>query len=246
MNKTLIIEYLYDVFSYSNKNKKDLSCSFKELLKNKDFLQMIENKPFDITKIFATINQCKKSSVEWTANKIRYLSFLISEFISLTSVNIKLLCRYIDPNDIFINYNNYHSQDINNVIFELFIKYNEKFKLRKLNVKSFSDIDKIVQIFIRLFPFNRFELFDSIFDKKLMIKILCLGNEILLFSSNIDELLSNDYFIQRYCVGNKVYCFVNEGHNKANRFNIYYFVISKSELTLITPGGLRHTFSFSN
>ncbi len=245
MNKELTIEYLYDVFSYASKKQKDFSYLFNDLLKNNDFLQMIENKPFDITRILMVIDTAKGSDVVWNINKIRYLSFLISEFIDRTNVNKKLLDRYIYPDDVFVNFNYYHSQDINNVIFYLFIKHNERFKLRKLSDKTFLDAKDLSKPFIKLFPFKRFDFLKLIFDKKISKQLFCLEEEILLYSDEINELLEDDYFVQRYCVGNKIYCFTNKQPKYINKYTIYYFIIKEDGLSLITPSGITHKFWFS-
>ena len=148
MNKILTIEYLYDVFEYSLEHNKDPRLFFANLFLNDDFINMILNKPFDITNVLNVVINSKKSKTNISKNEIRYLSFLVAEFIEKTEIEITRLPSYINVSDVINNFTYYHSQDIDVVIFQLITIYNQKYKFRKSTKESFLNEDRLLQNFI--------------------------------------------------------------------------------------------------
>ena len=245
MNKLLTLGSLFTVFFYAQEKKKDFYSFYGSLFSNKDFIKMLDSEPYDISKIYELIDNSKDAKQEATKEQIKYLVFLITEFLDRTTVGIKKVPKYIDVKDVFENYNYYHSQDIDNIIFLLFTKYNQKYKLRKANIEKYNNEDNLLKNFIYLYPFNRFSDFKLVFDQTLYQRLYIKDNEILLFV-NDSSLLENNYFKQRYCVGNKIYCFSNIKKETPKDVTIYSFIISSEGITLIEPNGLECLFSFSN
>ena len=246
MNKDLTLEYLYQIFDYSLEYDISPSVYFPSICKNRDFINMVNSKPFDITNILDEISKHKSSNISIDKNQIRFLAFLISEFLDRTEIPIEKVPKYIDIQYVFLYFNQLHSQDITNIIFDIFTRFNEKYRLRKTMSDIFLDEEKLLQNFLRLYPIKEYRGFDVIFDPRLRKRIYIYNNNVLLLSQDLKSLSDDEYFKQRYIVGNKVYCFTNETIKPHSDFSLYLFSVSPKNITLTEPSGLKHLFTFSN
>ena len=246
MNSGLTTEYLYEVLTYASEKQKDIESIFGRLFLNEDFIMMIMTKPFDIQRVLSVVDSSKKKGASVDKNKIRYLSFLISMFLDKTIVEPKKIPQYISPSDVFGNFNYYHSQDVDNIIFLLINQKNERYKLRKINKNKLLDESQLLNNFLKLYPIKKFSSFNEIFDQKLLSKIYVSENDILFYSDDINDLLDNQYFVYRYCVGNRVFCFTSKEQTPHYRSSLYLFIINDDGIKLIEPSGQESIFQFSN
>lgn len=247
MNKTLTTEYLFNIFKHAVEKKKNLSSFFDDLFKEENFINMVLTKPFDIEPIIRIIDDSKTSRTMPSINQIRYLSFLIAEFIERTSLNIKYIPKYIDVNDILNEFIYLHLQDIDNVIFYLFTSYNTKYKLRKASCKVLLNEEKVLENFKRLYPIKRFDSFRLIYDSKLSKRIYVNDySEVLFFYAENDGLFSDEYFKQKYLIGNKVYCFSKNVNIRQYYSRIYLFLVGFDRIKLFEPNGISYSFVLSN
>ena len=247
MNKELTIEYLYDVFSFAIDSGVHPKAFFKDLFGCPDFINMMNNRPFDIGQIESLIKRQKPQTFNINLNQIRYLSFLIVEFIDRTTIALRDIPSYIDADAIITNFLYYHSQDIDTVIFDLIVARNQKYKLRKATKEKFLDVDNVYSNFLYLFPIKRFLSFKARYDPILYQTIYVNDdNHILLLSNDIDSLMKNDYFVQRYMKGNVVFCFTEQmrGSNEAAPINL--LSVCQEGIWFCPPGGIKRLFSFSN
>ena len=99
---------------------------------------------------------------------------------------------------------------------------------------------------MKLYPIKRFRDFSLIFDSKIMKRLYIRDNEVLLLANDIDSLIINDYFVQRYCVGNKVFCFTNSKPHLYLKTPLYLLFVHDEGITFIEPSSVEHQFLFSN
>ena len=248
MNKILVTDYLYNLFIFAKDNNIHPNDIFMDLFKNEQFIQMINCKPHDILEIKRLVLSKKKTKNHPSNEMLRYLSYLIASFLETTKVEYKSIIKYINPNYIFKNYIQYHSKDVAEVIFELMIKYNEKYRIRKMVFDYEDALTAMKYNLLRLFPLKRFEQFEQIIDWRIdNIVFYTKQGEILIWSDNLDELFEDDYFKNRYLIGNKVYCFSNKDNcPKTPPTSLYFFYIKKEEIIFIEPGDKKHSFKISN
>ena len=245
MNKLLITDYLYNVFKFGATNGINLENYFNDAFNNQDFVNMVLCKPHNILEIKSLILSKRKATITTEDNKLRYLAFLIATFIDTTTIDITKIPKYIIPTEIFNNFNYYHSKDIDEVIFELIIIYNETYVNRKVRLALEDDLYLVKENFISLFPIKRFNEFKVTYDLKLSSPVFYTKEgEVLLFNSNINALLEDDYFKNKYVVGQKVYCFSYAfvfGSQSIPK-NIFFFLMNESNIAFYEPGGFKHNF----
>ena len=248
MNRVLVTQYLYDLFLFAKNYRIHPKDMLNDLFMNEQFIQMMKCKPHDILEIKRLIFKEKKSKNLPSNEALRYLSFLIAAFLETTNVDYKFITRYIDAVDIIDNYIQYHIKDTNEVIFDLMIRYNEKYKSRKMVFDYEDALTAMKYNLLRLFPLKRFEQFEQIIDWRIdNIVFYTKQGEILIWSDNLDELFEDDYFKNKYLIGNKVYCFSNKDNcPKTPPTSLYFFYIKKEEIIFIEPGDKKHSFKISN
>ena len=248
MNKILVTEYLYNLFIFAKNNSVHPKDVLVDLFKNEQFVNMVRCKPHDILEIKLIIVQKKKSKNLPSNDEIRYLSFLIASFLETTQVEYRFIPKYIDTTDIIKNYIQYHSKDIEEVIFDLLIKYNEKYQARKMVFDYEDALTAMKHNLLRLFPLKRFEEFEQIIDWRIeSLLFYAKKGEILIWSDNISGLLNDEYFKNKYVIGNKIYCFSSQDNcPKTPPTALYFFNVKNDGIVFQEPGGLRHYFKISN
>lgn len=246
MNKELTKTYLYNTLEFGLMNKKDMNSYFPRLLKNDEFKNMIMCKPYNPLRVQESIYKSKNASNSINEEVIRYIAFLFSEFLDKVDIPINKVSSYFNVNDIIENFAYYHSQNVDDVIFTLITKYNEKYKLRKMSKMSFIGEVSLFENLYTLYPIKSFNKFELLFDLKMLKEILVKDNEVVFYTDNYFELMNNVYFVQKYCVGNKLYCFTTNEKMTRNVTSTTFFVIKDDCIELIEPNGSRHKFLYSN
>ena len=246
MNNILNTEYLYDIFSYANESRVDISSFFRALFGNQDFRNMINAKPFDISNVLKIVDVGEKTNRHLSKNQIRYLSFLVAEFLDRTMVSMTDIPKYVDVSDIFDRFDSYHSQDVDDVIFSLMTKKNQTYRLRKSTKEAFLKEDLLKRNFLKLYPMRKYDSFDAVFDAKTFTKLYQAEGNVLFLSKDLEALFGNEYFIHRYCAGNKIFCFTDKNIKLRYKSSLYLFVIGEEKITLAEPNGTETDFLFSN
>ncbi len=248
MSNELLIEYIYETLLFADLNNRNIISVFNGLFKNDEFLKMIDGKPFDEEKIhlFIQKSSLSKRKLDIKDYEIRYLAFLTMQTIQKTYIKKNKIPKYINLKKNISLLMKFHTQDVDDVIFQLMSEYNERYCLRKTSEMYFLEEDTLFDRFQMLYPFKRFDNFKLFFDSPLFLPLYIYKNEILMYSSDLISLLDNPYFFQRYCVGYKIYCFCNLEQDISPKFPLYRFIINETNLTLIEPNGLRKIFKYSN
>lgn len=245
MNKLLATDYLYKMFTFGTKIGINPDSYFEDAFYNQDFINMVECRPHNTSKIKELITNCRKSNEVVSDATLRYLAFLIVSFIEETTIEISRIPKYIDSKKVLDNYSYYHSKSIEEVIFELLINYNEKYTNRKMKFALEDDLYLVKDNLLSLFPLKRFEEFKETYDFRLSVPVFYTKNgEILLASSKINKLLNDEYFKNKYAVGQKVYCFAYAYSFAQEKVpsNVYFFLIKEDSITFYEQGGLAHEF----
>lgn len=249
MNKILSNEALFDLLTYGVEKNIHPSSYYNDLFNNEDFIRMILNQPFDISNILKIIDNKRKRTFSLSTNCLRYIAFLTVEFIDKTIIDIRNITSYIQIDDVINNFNYYHSQDIDETILNLITNHNERFKIRKLNINKI-DEDNILNLFLRLYPLKKYQYLKNIYDTKLSLTLYYSDiNEIIIYSDDPSSLFSNQYFTQRYVIGNKVICFTKDDyHISPNNMSssIELFIMNTNEIRYYESSGKLHIFKISN
>lgn len=246
MNKLLSIDLIYDVFSHGAFLGVSPTNYFNTLLKNEEFNKLINIKPNDYSSIEKILLKSKRSKEIPNENKLRYLAFLLVTMLIETSIPLQKIGQYINPQDIFDNFDYYHSNDEKNVIFELMVRRNEKYKNIGLEFDLEDDLMLTKYNLLALFPFNRFKDFKIVFESKLDITVFYLKEgEILFATDDLKTLVSDNYFKNKYLIGNIAYCF---GYKESNLplseypTAINHFLIKENHLLFTDSKGVKHIF----
>ena len=247
MNKLLLIDLIYDVFKFGIDNNINPTSYFKDLFKNEEFIKLLNIEQHNFNDIKRLVLVHKKTNTLPSLNEVRYLAFLIASFIDIAIVPVNKLTKYINPKDIFDNFDYYHTKDEREVIFELMIEYNSKYLIRGLKFYLEDDLFLVKENLLKIFPFKRFEEFELIYQNNYskITVFYSKKDEVLFYYSDIKELLSDDYFKNKYIVGNGVYCFSREPINllpKDYVSTIYYFQIKDKEILFTDPSGNQVAF----
>lgn len=248
MNKGLVVEYLFDVFSSLMDRGVHPRRYFEELFSSSEFIPMIQGKPFDIDRLKDVGAGMRPLRESVDSNRLRYLSFLTAELLETTSIAPLEIPHYLNPEALFEGFDYFHTQDPETVIYQMMIDHNAKYRIRKGRKEDYLNSSSLKRRFLRLFPFKKWEGMSPAFDAHLG-QALYLGEDgiILFAATEIGELLQNDYFRQKYLIGNRAFAFFGKTGEPIPHINGSFtiFIVDDYGIFMREPNGLGHTFSFS-
>ncbi len=240
MNRILLEETLRDLFSWAVDHGKELSSSFSAISKNEEFAYLMANRPYDDDILKGIIKKKgKRLKSRPSENEIRYLAYLVSSFFEQSDIPASSLFRYINIEKVLLEFDRFHSQDIEDAIFELCNDYLATHPVGKVNSLLDQNISPMVKL-QALYPLKRFSSFSPSFDDRLGQAVYRFNtNGVAIFAKDPKKVLLDDYFRARYWMSNELFLFAFRPiviSSKQIASSFHFYEIYKDEIILIEPG----------